>query len=140
MSGLDNANPTILSASELPTRQVKVAPRLGPESRYNDLIFAKPSFLSRPFCDEGVAWSRGDDFQDDFAAEAIDEQEIYGKIHLLTRASISMEGYLKVYDCIGPDLTNSLSQHCCCTTMQLMSTPRVGVRKEHGKASIEMCA
>lgn len=98
MSGLDNANPTILSASELPTRQVKVAPRLGPESRYNDLIFAKPSFLSRPFCDEGVAWSRGDDFHDDFAAEAIDEQEIYGKDLLFIHVSISAGGYLKVGD------------------------------------------
>ena len=84
MSGLDNANPTILSASELPTRQVKVAPRKGPESRYNDLIFAKPSYLSRPFCDEGISWARGDDLQDDFAAEPIDEQEIYGKNYLST--------------------------------------------------------
>lgn len=79
MAELDNANPTILSASQLPTRQKKVAPRKGPGSRYNDLIFARPSYLSRPFCHQDAAWPRGDDWHDDFAAEPIDEQEIYGK-------------------------------------------------------------
>ncbi|CAM1504668.1 Fc.00g022590.m01.CDS01 [Cosmosporella sp. VM-42] len=85
MASLDNANPTILSASQLPTRQKKVAPRKGPESRYNDLIFAKPSYLSRPFCDEAdAAWPRGDDWNDTFAAEAIDEQEVYDLISTIS--------------------------------------------------------
>ncbi|KAL6358871.1 hypothetical protein LRP88_09064 [Fusarium phalaenopsidis] len=51
MATLDNANPTILSASQLPTRQKKAEPRRGPESKYDELIFAKPSYLSSPFCD-----------------------------------------------------------------------------------------
>lgn len=80
MATLDNANPTILSASQLPTRQKKAEPRRGPESKYDELIFAKPSYLSSPFCGQGLAtWPRGNDWQDEFTPEAIDEQEIYGK-------------------------------------------------------------
>ncbi|KAJ3471674.1 hypothetical protein MRS44_001773 [Fusarium solani] len=55
MATLDNANPTILSASQLPTRQKKAEPRRGPESKYDELIFAKPSYLSSPFCGQGLA-------------------------------------------------------------------------------------
>ena len=79
MATLDNANPTILSASQLPTRQKKALPRRGPESRYDDVVFAKPSYLSAPFCaSSALAWSSANDGSDEFAAEAIDEQEIYG--------------------------------------------------------------
>lgn len=94
-AALDNANPTILSASQLPTRQKRSAPRNGPDCRYSDLIFAKPSYMSRPFLQDddiryqddtaaAVAWSRfgaglGAAAEDDLSAEPIDEQEIYGK-------------------------------------------------------------
>lgn len=79
MASLDNANPTILSASQLPTRQKKAESRKGPESRYNDLILAKPSYLSWPFFGQGVSsWPRGIESHDEFDDEAIDEQEIYG--------------------------------------------------------------
>jgi hypothetical protein len=79
MATLDNANPTILSASQLPTRQKKAEPRRGPESKYDDIIFAKPSYLSGPFVSQGsAAWPRINDWQDEFSSEAIDEQEIYG--------------------------------------------------------------
>lgn len=77
-AALDNANPTILSASQLPTRLKKSAPRKGPDSRYSDVIFSKPSFLSLPFCDDDSAWPRGDIGLDEYAPEPIDEQEIYG--------------------------------------------------------------
>ncbi|KAI8689105.1 FeS-assembly-P domain-containing protein [Fusarium keratoplasticum] len=88
MATLDNANPTILSASQLPTRQKKAEPRRGPESKYDELIFAKPSYLSSPFCGQGLAtWPRGNDWQDEFAPEAIDEQEIYGKRYLISTIS-----------------------------------------------------
>lgn len=77
---LDNANPTILSAAQLPTRQTKrVAPRKGPDAKYNDIILAKPAYLSRPFCDDDSLWPDRDIVDDDFAEEPIDEQEIYGK-------------------------------------------------------------
>lgn len=95
-AALDNANPTILSASQLPTRQKRSAPRNGPDCRYSDLIFAKPSYMSRPFLQDddiryqddtaaAVAWSRfgagSGAAEDDLSAEPIDEQEIYGKTY-----------------------------------------------------------
>ena len=82
-AALDNANPTVLNASELPSRQKRSAPRKGPESKYSDLVFSKPSFLfdssyfsassgSETWSDESA------DEEDEFVAAAIDEQEIYG--------------------------------------------------------------
>lgn len=84
-AALDNANPTILNASELPTRKHKVVPRNGPDSKYTDIIFARPSYLSGPFCGDdygnAITWPRAgaDDGVDDSTPEPIDEQEIYGK-------------------------------------------------------------
>jgi metal-sulfur cluster biosynthetic enzyme len=83
-AALDNANPTIVSASQLPTRQKRFQSRKGPDTKYSDLILSKPSYLSRPFCqDEGI-WPGGDLSDDDFAAEAIDEQEIYDLISTIS--------------------------------------------------------
>ena len=78
MAELDNANPTILSAASLPTRQNKAPARSGPDSKYSDIIFAKPSYLSRPFCAQAPVWTRDAADSDGFEDEAIDEQEIYG--------------------------------------------------------------
>jgi len=81
----DNANPTIISAEQLPTRQTRVATRYGPDSKYSDIIFERPSYLSRPFCVDDASWpslsSRDDDA---FATEPIDEQEIYDLISTMT--------------------------------------------------------
>lgn len=94
-AALDNANPIILSASQLPTRHKRSAPRKGPDCRYSDLILSKPSYMSRPFLQDddaqyqldtaaAVAWSRfgsgAGGADDNLSAEAIDEQEIYGMI------------------------------------------------------------
>lgn len=85
MATLDNANPTILSASALPTRQTKAEPRRGPESKYDDIIFAKPSYLSGPFVGPASsAWPRLDDQQNEYSSEAIDEQEIYDLISTIS--------------------------------------------------------
>ncbi|KAI5467600.1 hypothetical protein BGZ63DRAFT_346630 [Mariannaea sp. PMI_226] len=85
MATLDNANPTILSASQLPTRHKKALPRQGPESRYDDIVFSKPSYLLSPFSSSNtVAWPETDNGSDDFAAEAIDEQEIYDLISTIS--------------------------------------------------------
>ena len=82
MAALDNANPTILSASQLPTRQSKkVSPRAGPDSKYSDVIFARPSYLEKPFNvnnGTGVLPGSGPTSNDDAGEDAIDEQEIYG--------------------------------------------------------------
>ena len=82
-AALDNAAPTILNVSELPTRgDDRRTPRRGPDSKFADLIFSKPSYLSRPFCgdddDDSISWPDSGIGSDGFAAEAIDEQEIYG--------------------------------------------------------------
>ncbi|KAG9258266.1 uncharacterized protein F5Z01DRAFT_327371 [Emericellopsis atlantica] len=86
MATLDNANPTILSASQLPTRQQRIPLRTGPDLKYNDIIFEKPSYLSRPFCDGQVAsWPRSDANDGSLAAaEPIDEQEIYDLISTIS--------------------------------------------------------
>lgn len=77
----DNANPTILSLSQLPTRQAKkrVVPT-GPGTKYRDLIFSRPAYLSGSSDDESD-WGGPDDMDvdGDFAEEPIDAQEIYGK-------------------------------------------------------------
>lgn len=77
----DNANPTILNLSQLPTRQArkKVVPT-GPGTKYHDLIFSRPAFLSSS--DDESDWSAGDDLETggDFTVDPIDEQEVYGKI------------------------------------------------------------
>ncbi|TQV96453.1 cytoplasmic protein required for cell viability [Cordyceps javanica] len=89
-AALDNANPTVLNASELPTRKHKVVPRRGPDSKYTDVIFARPSYLSSPFCGDdygaAIAWPRGadDGLFDDAVPEPIDEQEIYDLISTIT--------------------------------------------------------
>ena len=82
-AALDNANPTILSASQLPTRQSKkVSPRIGPDSKYSDIIFARPSYLEKPFCVDNInAWPERDldgNNNNNSSEDAIDEQEIYG--------------------------------------------------------------
>lgn len=78
----DNANPTILNTSQLPTRQRKKGRRVqkGSRSGIND-IMRKPQYLSDPFYD--ISWSDDTESDDEFTAEPIDEQEVYGKVFLL---------------------------------------------------------
>ncbi|KJZ76978.1 hypothetical protein HIM_03855 [Hirsutella minnesotensis 3608] len=83
-AALDNANPTILSASQLPTRLKKATPRHGPDTRYDDVILSRPSFLSRPFCDALTAWPLGEAADSLDVADAIDEQEIYDLISTIS--------------------------------------------------------
>ncbi|KAF4124904.1 protein of unknown function DUF59 [Geosmithia morbida] len=87
MATLDNANPTILSASQLPTRGKRIVARHGPESKYTDAILQKPSYLSSPFyftssSDDRESWpswpgSGSSDDQVGSGLDPIDEQEIY---------------------------------------------------------------
>ncbi len=75
----DNANPTILNTSQLPTRQNKrkAVSREGPTDKLGDLLLQRPHYLSTPFFD--VPWSEDTDDSNEFTAEPIDEQEIFGK-------------------------------------------------------------
>lgn len=75
----DNANPTILNVSELPTRRHKKrVVASGKDSDLElDVVLRRPEYLSAPFCD--VPWASDDtDSDDEFTIEPIDEQEIYG--------------------------------------------------------------
>lgn len=74
---LDNANPTILSASELPSRKPNRKGRSGQSEKkgIRDMLMAKPSFSMDPFYLSDFS----DTDSDDSAVEPIDEQEIYGK-------------------------------------------------------------
>lgn len=66
---LDNANPTILNVSQLPSRRQKQsAARSGPESKFDDVLFPKSS----------PSWSSDEDDGVDMPEEPIDELEIYG--------------------------------------------------------------
>lgn len=73
---LDNANPTILSVSELPTRrqrrQRKEQPKKG---GIRDMFYGKPEWEMDPYYT--LEYSDAD--SDDSAIEPIDEQEIYGQ-------------------------------------------------------------
>lgn len=74
----DNANPTILNTSQLPTRQNKR--KTIPQKVTTNEFEVIPSYLSKPFSDN--LWSDDTDASDDFTAEPIDEQEIFGEVAL----------------------------------------------------------
>ncbi|KAF3057052.1 hypothetical protein GL218_05999 [Daldinia childiae] len=79
----DNANPTILNTSQLPTRQRKK----GRKVQRNDVakisnIMRKPQYLSDPFYN--ISWSDDTESDDEFTAEPIDEQEVYDLISTIS--------------------------------------------------------
>lgn len=73
---LDNANPTILNVSQLPSRRRDQGGALtrGPCNRYDDILSDAWSGL------DGLSASSDEDEEDcrGFTSEPIDEQEIYG--------------------------------------------------------------
>ncbi|AEO70502.1 c56c14d6-0dc0-4ff1-96bc-f1d02cedc0c2 [Thermothielavioides terrestris] len=74
---LDNANPTILSVSQLPRRSRKgAAPRQGPDSKCDSIVYPKH------------AWPYGSglssDEEDDYREEPMDEQDIYDLISTIS--------------------------------------------------------
>lgn len=90
-AALDNANPTVLSASQLPTRQNKKATRrLGPDAVYGlpflDKLALQPRWSWEEHDDEALSSSASASSDDDdedvvvgeLGPDAIDEQEIYG--------------------------------------------------------------
>ncbi|KAJ2892010.1 uncharacterized protein MKZ38_010450 [Zalerion maritima] len=77
MADIQNANPTILNASQLPTRHLKqVAVRFGPEAKYSRLVFNR----NGPWSENMSGDSSEDSDTDELACEPIDEQEIYDLI------------------------------------------------------------
>ena len=71
---LDNANPTILSVSQLPSRRRKgPAARHGPDAACDALIYPKHHW---PFASSSSPSS--DDDEGDDADEPVDAQDVYG--------------------------------------------------------------
>ena len=73
---LDNANPTIISVSELPShRRRQKSKQDGNKGGIEELLMAKPSYAMDPFYMSDFS----DTDSDDSTIEPIDEQEIYGE-------------------------------------------------------------
>lgn len=84
MDELQNSNPTILNAADLPSRLQSTAQSDAKSSSDGVLGILKPPVLADPFAgplesDEHSSEEESDDNQDDLLEEPIDEQEIYGK-------------------------------------------------------------
>ncbi|KAI1821015.1 FAM96B protein [Xylaria intraflava] len=84
MDQVDNANPTVLNISELPSRQHKKVATIGKGADLElDLILRRPEYLSAPFSD--LPWPSDDtESEDGFTIEPIDEQEIYDLISTIS--------------------------------------------------------
>ncbi|KAI1806602.1 hypothetical protein F4811DRAFT_560446 [Daldinia bambusicola] len=79
----DNANPTILNTSQLPTRQRKKGRRVQRDGAAKiSRVMRKPQYLSDPFYD--ISWSDDTESDDEFTAEPIDEQEVYDLISTIS--------------------------------------------------------
>lgn len=108
---LDNANPTILSASDLPSHRQRIKDRDVSSKKHGVkyVLMAKPSYALDPFYMSDFS----DTDSDDSTAEPIDEQEIYDLIASISDPEhpISLEslGVVKLQDVhlVSPsDLTN----------------------------------
>jgi hypothetical protein len=79
---LDNANPTILSASELQSQRQRRKGRdaSAKEEGIREILMAKPSYALDPFY---LSEYSDTDSDDDSTLEPIDEQEIYGRFRSL---------------------------------------------------------
>lgn len=82
-SDFDNANPTVLSVSQLPSRNLaKGHVRKGPDSKYDHILFPKQWWAGSSLNSDPSVWTSDEDEDDDLTLateEPIDEQEIYGK-------------------------------------------------------------
>lgn len=77
MAELENANPTILSVSELPSRRQHRQRRNDEPKKQGirEMLLAKPSYSLDPYYMSDYS----DTDSDDSAVEPIDEREIYGE-------------------------------------------------------------
>jgi len=107
----DNANPTIISASELPTRRQRRKGRNGDSNKKSlrDMVLAKPAFAMDPYYMSDFS----DTDSDDSTVAPIDEQEIYDLIapisdpeHPLSLESLGVVKLQDVHLISPPDLTN----------------------------------
>ncbi|KAL1836689.1 hypothetical protein VTJ49DRAFT_4783 [Mycothermus thermophilus] len=96
---LENANPTILSVSELPSRRRKgPAARTGPDAGCDKIVFPKHHW---PY----GATSSSSDEDEDYAEEPLDEQDIYGTrpcLLFISRRTRTFSNYACLIDLISP--------------------------------------
>lgn len=89
MATMDNANPTVLNASELPTRRGKSHD--APAKQESDSIMSLMQPTTNPamqiYLDDEESLSGSDN--DDGEEEPIDEQEIFGMCNLASSACIA---------------------------------------------------
>ena len=95
---MDNAAPTVLDTSQLPTRQIKrkTPSQRGPSDKLASVLSQRPQYLSSPFCD--IPWSDDTDGDgsgsgsgsDEYTAEPIDEQEIFGENRLIYAVPLAL--------------------------------------------------
>jgi hypothetical protein len=80
MDDKDNANPTILNPSDLPSRRNEAAAKRRDDGGLGlfDSLIPRYSYLNDPFDEPLSASDSSDSGADDDAIEGIDEQEIYG--------------------------------------------------------------
>ncbi|OTB19092.1 hypothetical protein K445DRAFT_53445 [Daldinia sp. EC12] len=106
----DNANPTILNTSQLPTRQRKKGRRVQKDDAAKiSKIMRKPQYLSDPFYD--ISWSDDTESDDEFTAEPIDEQEVYDLISTISDPEHPLSlGQLAVVNLPDIHITPSPSQ------------------------------
>jgi len=80
MDDKDNANPTILNPSDLPSRrsETTVKRRDNGSTGLFDNLIPRYNYLDDPFEGAASASESDSDHDDDVAVESIDEQEIYG--------------------------------------------------------------
>ncbi|EKD18431.1 FAM96B-like protein [Drepanopeziza brunnea f. sp. 'multigermtubi' MB_m1] len=109
MAALDNANPTILSESELPSHRQRRRTRAetSKKSGIRELLMAKPSYALDPFYISEFS----DTDTDDSSVGPIDEQEIYDLIasiadpeHPLSLESLGVVKLQDVHLTSPPDL------------------------------------
>lgn len=76
MREVDNANPSILNVSQLPSRSRKVTtPRQGPDSKCDNIVYSKRPWLC------GSSSSEDEDLEEEYGEDPVDAQDIYGKHH-----------------------------------------------------------
>jgi len=74
-AAMDNANPTILNVSQLPSRAQKRAPRAGPDSKYDAIVLSHPAWADDLSDSDEFGGGVGEDYA---IGDSLDEQEIYG--------------------------------------------------------------
>ncbi len=80
---LENANPTILSVSQLPSRNRKgAAARQGPDSKCDKVVYPKHHW---PY---GASSSSDED--EEYGEEPVDAQDVYGKCRRLGPRSLAL--------------------------------------------------